>query len=96
MFAVAAVKGLIRVRGGHVEEVHDGRRDSVSVTFPSFRCTAKFQHGLSGGPVFDANRFVVGVVPRDTDGTEPVDIIGYAAWLATITELKGDLTGSGR
>jgi Trypsin-like peptidase domain len=78
---------------GNVEEIHPRRRDSSFVTFPSFRTTANYEHGMSGGPVWDTNGHVVGVVSTGYD--VPGGFIGYAAFLAAIMELKVDLHHAG-
>lgn len=56
---------------GKVEEVHIGGRDRVVMPFPCFRTSARFDGGMSGGPLADHSGNVFGVVCSsfDTDGT---------------------------
>jgi hypothetical protein len=79
---------------GNIEETHPSRRDNSLITYPSFRTTAEYQHGMSGGPVFATNGHVVGIVSTGFAGAEPTEVIGYGACLASITELKVDLHGA--
>ena len=46
---------------GRIIEVHPLRRDWL-LPSPCFRTTARFDHGMSGGPVVNANGFVCGVI----------------------------------
>ena len=67
---------------GVVQEVHDLKRDGALISFPSFRTDARFDGGMSGGPVFDSNGHVCGVIcsnlPPDVGG---VDHVSYASTL---------------
>jgi hypothetical protein len=47
---------------GRVIEVHDLRRDSVMLPFPCFRVNARFDGGMSGGPVMNEIGWLCGVV----------------------------------
>jgi hypothetical protein len=77
-FTMIAARGVI-------EEVHPRMRDSSFVTWPSFRTDASFDFGTSGGPVFDADGNVIGVV--STSFTD----FSYAALTGGLMELKVDL-----
>lgn len=59
---------------GTVLEVHHERRDTFRLPFPCFRTNARFDGAMSGGPVFDANGHVCGLIcsnlPPDTPGGE--------------------------
>lgn len=59
---------------GTVLEVHHERRDLVRLPFPCFRTDARFDGGMSGGPVFNENGEVCGLVcsslPPDATGGE--------------------------
>jgi hypothetical protein len=66
---------------GRVEEVHPVRRDWF-LPFPCFRTNARFDGGISGGPVFNAEGFVCGVVCSGYElGEEEVGYTSYASIL---------------
>jgi S1-C subfamily serine protease len=47
---------------GTVIEIHDQRRDNFSITWPCFRVDARFDRGMSGGPVFNETGQLCGLV----------------------------------
>jgi len=47
---------------GKVEEVHHERRDSYRLPFPCFRTNARFDRGMSGGPVFSEQGYLCGII----------------------------------
>ena len=47
---------------GVVREVHPEYRDKGMLSFPCFRTDARFDPGMSGGPIFDETGNVIGVV----------------------------------
>jgi hypothetical protein len=55
------------VVSGKVVEVKPVRRDSGLLSFPCFRVDAEYDHGMSGGPIFDASGRVCGVVCSGAD-----------------------------
>lgn len=65
---------------GKVVEVHFPRRDSSSLRWPCFRTTARFDKGMSGGPVIGSEGNVIGVVCSsfETDG-EYISYVSIAA-----------------
>lgn len=56
--------GQIRLSSsrGAIEEVFRSRRDSVKVTYPSFRTDAFYEQGMSGGPVLSSRGGAMGLV----------------------------------
>lgn len=47
---------------GEVREIHNLRRDSFRLNFPCYRVNARFDGGMSGGPVFNDQGHLCGVV----------------------------------
>jgi hypothetical protein len=47
---------------GKVIEVHDQQRDNFLLNFPCFQVDARFDGGMSGGPVFNARGHVCGII----------------------------------
>jgi len=47
---------------GVVREIHEWKRDNVLVPFPSYHVSARFDGGMSGGPVFDETGCLCGIV----------------------------------
>lgn len=67
---------------GTVQEIHPVRRDSSFLCFPCFRTNARFDSGISGGPVFNAEGFVCGVVCSGYNLSE--DEIGYTSYASLL------------
>jgi S1-C subfamily serine protease len=76
---------------GVIEEIHPRQRDEVFSNFPSFRTTALFKPGMSGGPIIDIHGRAIGIVSHGTEADEPGFVTGYGASIAAIAELKIDL-----
>ena len=75
---------------GTVQEVYPIRRDRIVLPFPSFQVDARFDRGMSGGPVSSVRSGgVCGVVtsayPSEREGTRPT---GFCALLAPLFELE--------
>lgn len=72
---------------GQIKQVHFPRRDNYSHTFPCFEVSARFDGGMSGGPVIGETGSVVGVVcssmgdPDDEGHISYVSLIGGALFL---------------
>jgi hypothetical protein len=78
---------------GLVREIYDWGRDSVFLPFPCYRVGARFDAGMSGGPVFDEAGALCGIVcsnfvGSDLDG-EPVSYVSTLWPLFRLT-LSGD------
>jgi len=52
---------------GVVQEVHHEKRDSVNLPFPCFRTNAQFEGGMSGGPIFNTEGNICGLICLSTD-----------------------------
>jgi Trypsin-like peptidase domain len=65
---------------GTVTEVHEIRRDRGFLKFPSFETNARFDPGMSGGPVFNAQGHVCGIIASGlSEGGQSTDHRS-AAW----------------
>ena len=47
---------------GHVQQLHFPKRDSVFMSFPCFETSARFDGGMSGGPIISTEGQVCGVI----------------------------------
>lgn len=68
---------------GKLEEYHPEGRDSVLLPFPCYRGSMHILSGASGGPVWNEQRRVFGVICTGFDGTD----IGYFARIDEIIPL---------
>ena len=64
---------------GIVREVHEWRRDRAMLPFPCYQVSARFDAGMSGGPVFDEYGSLCGLVCANVDGShergEPISYV---------------------
>lgn len=64
---------------GVVREIHEWRRDRVMLPFPCYRVGARFDAGMSGGPVFDEYGSLCGLVCANVDRShergEPISYV---------------------
>lgn len=58
---------------GTVVEVFERQRDSHRLNFPCFRTNARYDGGMSGGPVFDSHGHLCGVICSNLPPSEPGD-----------------------
>jgi hypothetical protein len=76
---------------GQVVEVYNEKRDSVNLPFPCFQTNARFDGGMSGGPVINERGYLCGVICSGIDTKdENCDAVSYVAllWPAMITHLS--------
>lgn len=73
-----AVEHAFHASGGAVTQVWPGGRDSVMLPTACFETSARFDHGMSGGPVFGEDGRVCGVVSSGVDENE--DSEGYISF----------------
>ncbi|MDP2451061.1 MAG: serine protease [Polaromonas sp.] len=83
---------------GEVREIHHQMRDPVLRNFPCFQVNARFEGGMSGGPIFSDAGQLCGVVcsgyALDADDSEAISY-GSTLWPALCIPLTVDVqTGS--
>lgn len=67
---------------GVIREIYEWKRDSALLTFPCYRVGARFDGGMSGGPVFDETGSLCGIVCSNVDGShEDGEPISYVSTL---------------
>jgi hypothetical protein len=80
---------------GRVVEIFNERRDSVQFPFACFQTDARFDGGMSGGPVFSGGNLcglICSNIPPYNDG-EPHASFVVSLWPAMATQLDWDLDG---
>lgn len=66
---------------GPVLQVFESSRDDVMLPFPCFEINARFEGGMSGGPVFNSDGELCGIVCASVKPDHGVSHIAYAATL---------------
>jgi hypothetical protein len=80
---------------GQIVSVYIERRDSSMLNFPCFQTTARFEPGMSGGPVFSEKGGVCGVIVSSFSDDQ-VDYVSFASliWPALGTSIEANINGS--
>jgi Trypsin-like peptidase domain len=74
---------------GTVREVHDEIRDSGTLSYPCFRTNARFDNGMSGGPVFNEKGELCGII---CSGIAPFDDTEeWASYVSSLWPIMGIL-----
>ena len=69
-------------------EVHEQNRDAVMLPFPCFRTNAQFDHGMSGGPIFNEAVELCGLICSGFPPSEEGCVsYGASLWPSMATEL---------
>ena len=76
------------VTTGRVVEVHKQRRDTGMLNFPCFRVNARFDGGMSGGPVFNEAGELCGVI---CSGYPPIEDQEHVSYAASLCPLMGTM-----
>jgi hypothetical protein len=58
------------------------------LSFPCFQVNARFDHGMSGGPVFDETGCLVGVICASLPGEDGAEHVSYVAGLAPMLDMS--------
>jgi hypothetical protein len=72
---------------GVIEEIHFPQRDKVFMPFPCFRTSARFDGGMSGGPVISQHGQVCGVICSSYNTQDAQD--GYLSYASLIGPALG-------
>jgi hypothetical protein len=64
---------------GSVEKIYFPRRDAAVLTFPSSETSARFEPGMSGGPVIGERGSVIGVITTGMADIDTGSYIGHAS-----------------
>jgi hypothetical protein len=77
---------------GPVEEILPGGQPSGNFTFPCFRVAARFDGGMSGGPVFDDRGMLRGIISGTMFAGDHIDTpISYVCMLWPLLRLMIDV-----
>lgn len=64
---------------GKVKDIYELRRDNVFLPFPCYQVSARFDGGMSGGPVYDETGLLCGLVCSNVHGShkhgEPISYV---------------------
>ncbi len=80
----------LRARAGLIEELYPNGRtnaDTGMYSLPVFQVGARYDHMMSGGPVFDRTGAVIGVVSSGMDLLPDQEPMGYAAFIALLLQM---------
>lgn len=64
---------------GYVTDVFPDGRDSAMYPFPCFQVNARFDHAMSGGPVFNETGQLVGIICGSLDSMDDGEEVSYVA-----------------
>lgn len=82
---------------GEVIEVHAERRDSARLSFPCFQVNARFDGGMSGGPVFNEKGRLCGIICSSLPPTsEAEEHVSYATTLWPLMGIEVDASLPGQ
>lgn len=77
---------------GTIEAIYPEYRDKGMLSFPCFHSNAKFNHGMSGGPIFDEQGNVLGVVCSGLNSSEEAcEFISYGSLIYPILGCQIDI-----
>ena len=72
------VTGDVLVAAGEVSEVHIKIRDKYLLPYPVFRFESSAVGGMSGGPVLDADGYMIGMITSSNSLEEGGSDVGYS------------------
>jgi hypothetical protein len=85
-----------RVTTGIVQEIHHRQRDAGMLKFPCYRTNARFEGGMSGGPVLDDSGAICGLVVAGLPPDAPdVEHYSHALTLWPMLSIVLDLPRQG-
>lgn len=90
-----SVKQNYSVSRGVIEEVHLPMRDSAFLSFPCFHVSARYDHGMSGGPILDSTGSVIGVVCSSCQQLDNDKPISYGSLVGPSLAITLELVNEG-
>jgi S1-C subfamily serine protease len=82
------------ISAGRVTEVFHERRDRTLAKYPCFHVDARFDSGMSGGPIFDDRNRVCGIVSRGVTSVDGQHTgLGASIWPALALPMQLNVTG---
>ena len=78
----------LNVTKGKIEDIHAYKRDNVMLDFPCFRTDARYDSGMSGGPIIGENGHVIGLISTSMKIEEENAYTSYGALLPHIFTLN--------
>lgn len=79
---------------GEVIDIHEPYRDKGLLKFPCYQVNAKFKGGMSGGPVFNNDGELCGIICSGTDLSDSKD--GDVSYVTTLWPSMGTLISGNR
>ncbi len=84
-------KRVLVYSAGIIKEIHENYRDTTRMKFPCFQTNARYDGGMSGGPIFNLQEEVIGLVcstlPAEDDSQEHISY-GTLLWPALLIRLS--------
>ena len=89
------IKGVPQSATGIVEDVFEAKRDSAMYNFPCYQVNARFDGGMSGGPVFDEYGHLAGIVSGSLPASEGGNATSYVTSLWPMLRILIDARKAG-
>lgn len=81
---------------GLVTAVFPERRDSAMYNFPCFQVNARFDAGMSGGPVFNEQGQLIGIISGNLPADENAEDVSYVASIWPMLRILIDFKKAGQ
>jgi hypothetical protein len=80
---------------GIVNKIYMSGRDKVMLPYPCFEVNARFESGMSGGPVFSENNGVIGMITTSMHTDKEDEYVSWCSfiWAALGIEVTTNIDG---